>query len=180
MVTPFTTKRTRIRLATSDDAAFVTAIENNVDLKQLVGGPSGRSEESYRNVLSATGDLSFLIVESLATGLPIGLCGLLTGSLSDDCEVRVILCKEYWGRGLGTEIAKAMKELAADIFPNKVLTAKAHPDNTASLKIISKLGLAAEDLLSSKSYEGWLGFRAPLPIKPSNQAFHGTAPRSDA
>jgi RimJ/RimL family protein N-acetyltransferase len=173
MVKPFTTNNTRIRLATSDDAAFVTAIENDVDLKQLVGGPSGRSEESYRNVLSATGDLRFLILESLTTGLPIGLCGLLTGSLSDDCEVRVILSKEYWGRGLGTEIAKAMKELAADIFPSKVLTAKAHPDNTASLTIISKLGLAADDTLSSKSYEGWLEFRAPFtnqPSKPGNAA----------
>jgi hypothetical protein len=55
-------------MSTPDDAPFVTAIENDADLKQLLGGPSGKSEESYRKFLSASKDLRFLIVESLAIG----------------------------------------------------------------------------------------------------------------
>jgi RimJ/RimL family protein N-acetyltransferase len=184
MVKPFSyipTVNTRIRMSTPDDAPFVTAIENDADLKQLLGGPSGKSEEFYRKFLSASTDLRFLIVESLASGFPIGLCGLLTGLLSDDCEVRVILTKNYSGRGLGTEVATALKKLAADIFPSKVLTAKAHPDNEPSLAIISKLGLVPDGTVTSDSHDnGWLNFRAPLATAPSNQTMQPTAGRSDA
>ncbi len=159
-----TTPKTRIRMATAADAAFVTAIENDVELKRLLGGPSGKSEEFYRKFLSGTKDLRFLVVESLATGSPIGLCGLLTGLLSDDCEVRVVVTKDYWEQGLGTEIAAALKELSTDIFPGKVLTARAHPNNAPSLAIIRRLGLAQNGRVSSDSYDnGWIKFSAALP-----------------
>ena len=181
MVKPFsyvTTVNARIRMSTPDDAPFVTAIENDAELKQLLGGPSGKSEEFYRTFLSASEDLRFLIVESLASGFPIGLCGLLTGSLSDDCEVRVILTKDFWGRGLGTEVATALKKLAAELFPSKVLTAKAHPGNAPSLAIISRLGLVPDGAVSSDSRDnGWLAFRAPLATAPSNQTMRPTAAR---
>jgi RimJ/RimL family protein N-acetyltransferase len=154
------TANARIRASRAADAAFVTAIENDAELKRLVGGPSGKSEESYREFLNATSDLRFLIIESLTTGLPIGLCGLLTGLFSDDCEIRVILTKDYRGQGLGTEIASALKEVAAEVFPNKVLTAKVHPDNTASLTIARRLGLTDEGKITSGPYEGWLHLTA--------------------
>lgn len=150
-------------MATASDATFVAAIENDVELKRLLGEPSGKSEECYRKFLSGTKDLRFLVVESLATGCPIALCGLLTTLLSDDCEIRVIVAKDYWGQGLGTEIAAALKELAADIFPTKVLTARVHPDNAASLAIIRKLGLAENGIVTSDSYDnGWIKFSQPV------------------
>jgi len=72
-----------------------------------------------------------------------------------NCEL-VILTKDHWGRGVGTEVAMALKKLAADIFPSKVLTTKVHPDNAASLAIISRLGLAPDGTVSSDSYDkGW-------------------------
>src|SRR5213592_539287 len=94
------TSKTRIRMATAADADVVAAIENDVELKRLLGGPSGKSEEFYRKFLSDTKDLGFLVVESLTTGISIGVCGLLTGSHSDDCENRVVLMKDYWRQGL--------------------------------------------------------------------------------
>jgi hypothetical protein len=69
------TAKTRIRMATAADAAFVTAIENDVELKRLLGGPSGKSEEFYRKFLSDTKDLGFLVVESLTTGISIVSAG---------------------------------------------------------------------------------------------------------
>jgi RimJ/RimL family protein N-acetyltransferase len=151
-------------MATAADAAFVAAIENDVELKRLLGGPSGKSEEWYCKFLSGNKDLRFLVIESLTTGFPIGLCGLLTGLLSDDCEVRVIVTKDYWEQGLGTEIAAALKGLSTDIFRDKVLTAKVHPNNAPSLAIIRRLGLAQNGRVSSDSYDnGWIKFSAPLP-----------------
>src|SRR5437867_10485910 len=101
------TPNARIRVAIPADAGYIATIEKDVELKRFVGGVSGKSEDDYRRFLETASDLRFLIVESSTAGLPIGICGLLTGSFSKDCEIRVILTKDYWGQGLGTEIAGA-------------------------------------------------------------------------
>lgn len=152
------TPKTHIRVATPDDARFIAAIENDIELKRLVGGVSGKSEEDYRSFLGAPRDLRFLIVESSTTGIPIGVCGLLTGSFSEDCEIRVILMKDYWRQGLGTEIAGALKERAAEVYPGKHLTMKIHPENTGSLKIARALGMTEDGTIVHGSYDGWIHF----------------------
>jgi RimJ/RimL family protein N-acetyltransferase len=166
MVKPFAsilTARTKIRLPTAADAPFVTAIENDSELKRLCGRPSGKSEECYRESLGKPRDLWCLIVESLDTRSPIGRCGLMTPIFSDECEVHVILTKDQWGRGLGTEIALALRDLAKEMFPQRCLTAKVHPKNAASLAIIGKLRLAQHGIIASDSYDnGWLQFRRSL------------------
>jgi RimJ/RimL family protein N-acetyltransferase len=163
MVTPFVdlvTVNTRLRIATPADAAFIAAIENDSDLKRLIGGVSGKSEEDYRKSL-ARKNLRCLIVASLVSGTRIGRCGLLTDSESAECEIHIVMAKSYCQRGLGTEVVFALKQLAADMFPEKMLTAKVHPDNAPSLAIIAKLGLAPNGTISSEEYDnGWLKFRS--------------------
>lgn len=172
MVAPFdsvTTAHTKIRLPTAGDATFVTAIENDADLKRFVGGPSGKSEECYRKSLGKPRDLWCLIVESLDSGVQIGRCGLMTPLTSDECEVHVILAKHYCGHGIGTEVALKLREIAEARFRNRFLTAKVHPENAPSLAIIAKLGFSADGTVISDSYDhGWLRFRRSLAAKLSN------------
>jgi RimJ/RimL family protein N-acetyltransferase len=179
MVAPFdtvTTAHAKIRLPTHEDAAFVTAIENDEELKRFVGGASGKSEDCYRTSLGKPRELWCLIIESLDSGLPIGRCGLMTPITSDDCEVHIILAKNHSGYGIGTEVALKLGEIAEARFPNRFLTAKVHPENAASLTIISKLGFSADGTITSDLYDhGWLRFRRPLATKPSNQAMERTS-----
>jgi RimJ/RimL family protein N-acetyltransferase len=173
MVRPFAdilTTNLRIRMATPADAAFITQLENDEDRKRLVGGVSGKSVEFYRKSLAAIRDLRCLIVESVDSGGPIGRCGLLTDSISDDCAIHIVLARDSCGRGVGTEIALELRRLASDAFPDKTLTAKVHPENAPSLAIISKLGLTTDGTISSESYDnGWLKYRArSLASEPSN------------
>jgi RimJ/RimL family protein N-acetyltransferase len=181
MVAPFdtvTTAHTKIRLPNSEDAAFVTAIENDAELKRFVGGPSGKSEDCYRTSLGKPRELWCLIIESLESGVPIGRCGLMTPITSDECEVHIILEKNHSGHGLGTEVALKLCEIAEARFPNRSLTAKVHPENAASLAIISKLDFSADGTVTSDSYDhGWLRFRRPLAAKPSNLALQQAANR---
>jgi len=87
----------------------------------------------------------------------------MTPLVSDECEIHVILNKDQWGRGLGTEIAMALRDLAREMFPQRCLTAKVHPKNAASLAIIAKLRLAQHRTITSDSYDhGWLQFRGSL------------------
>jgi RimJ/RimL family protein N-acetyltransferase len=166
MVTPFdcvTTAHTKIRLATAADAPFVAAIENDAELKRFVGGPSGKSEECYRKSLGSPRELWCLIVESLSSGVQIGRCGLMTPVTSDECEVHIILAKDHCGRGIGTEVALKLWQIAEGRFPKRFLTAKVHPENVPSLAIIAKLGLSADGVVISDSYDnGWLRFRRRL------------------
>ena len=152
------TSRTLIRMATPADAGFISAIENDPELKRLVGKPSGRSEAEYRAFVENSPDLRLLIIESLATHARIGLCGLLTGELSADCEVRVILLKEYWDDGIGAEVLTRLKALAANEYPHKNLTAKIHPENTASLALARRLGLVERGKVTRGKYVGWIQF----------------------
>lgn len=174
MEAPFdcvTTDHTKIRLPTADDAAFITALENDVDLKRFVGGPSGKSEDCYRKSLGKPRQLWCLIVESLDSGAPIGRCGLMTPIISDECEVHIILAKNHSGRGIGTEVALKLCEIAEAHFPKRFLSAKVHPENVPSLVIIAKLGFCGDGTITSDSYDhGWLRFRRPLATNPSNHA----------
>ena len=154
------TPNTRIRIAAATDAAFIAAIENDAELKRFIGGVSGKSEECYRTALHTASNLRFLVVESLS-GIPIGLCGLLIGRFSTGCEIRVILQKDYWGRGLGTEIATALKTVAPKAYPGKQVKAKVHPDNIASRTIAPKIGLAETDTICGGRYHGWIEFCTP-------------------
>jgi RimJ/RimL family protein N-acetyltransferase len=154
------TRNARIRIARTSDAAFIAAIENDAELKRFIGGVSGKSEECYFAVLQTVSDLRFLVVES-PSEIPIGLCGLLTGPMSIDCEIRVILQKEYWGRGLGTEIATALKAVAAEAYHGKQVTAKVHPDNIASRTIAPKLGLTEAGTILGGHYHEWIEFCTP-------------------
>ena len=154
---PVKTANARIRVATDADAAFIASTENDDELKQFVGGATGKSEECYRTFLRSTPDLRFLIVES-PDRTRIGVCGLLTGSFGDECELRVVLLKDYWGRGLGTEVARALKRMAAEVYPHMSVTARVHPDNAASMSIVERLGPAETATIAGDSYDGWTHF----------------------
>jgi RimJ/RimL family protein N-acetyltransferase len=179
MVTTFdcvTTDHTKIRLPTGEDAAFIATLENDVELKRFLGGPSGKSEDRYRKSLEKPRQLSFLIIESLDSGLPIGRCGLMTPITSDECEVHIILAKNQSGRGIGSEVALKLCEIAEAHFPKRFVTAKVHPENVPSLVIIAKLGFCGNGRITSNSYDhGWLRFRRPLETKRSDGAQERTA-----
>ena len=151
------TPNARIRVATPADASFIATLENDAELKHLVGGPTGRSEQEYRTFLAAPNAPTFLIVESMS-GVPMGLCGLLTGTFCDDCEVRVILMKDYWGHGLGTELVIALTAIATARYPGKRITAKIHPKNTRSIAVAARVGLVEDGTIVSGPYDGWVQF----------------------
>lgn len=50
------------------------------------------------------------------------------------------LKEEYWGKGLAGEATEAFKQYMVDRYPDITLKADAVVDNTASLKILAKLG----------------------------------------
>lgn len=79
-----------------------------------------------------------------ATGEMIGFCGV--GSWRDalDLEIGWWLAHRYWGRGLTTEAAVAALRDAFERVRLERIISVAKPENTASIRIMEKLGLRLE------------------------------------
>lgn len=71
----------------------------------------------------------------------IGCCGLRPYAIEEGiCEIGFQLRPDYWGKGLGTEAAKAVIDYGFTTLKAKELFAGHHPDNTSSAKMLERLG----------------------------------------
>jgi RimJ/RimL family protein N-acetyltransferase len=71
----------------------------------------------------------------------IGCCGLHPYRLDESIyEIGFHLRPDYWGKGLGTQAAKAVIDYAFTILKANDLFAGHHPDNISSARLLKKLG----------------------------------------
>ncbi len=78
------------------------------------------------------------------TRRPIGDSGLLGMPETGDIDLGFRLGRPWWGKGLATEAGIAWVCTAFGDFSLTRLTAFAHPDNQASLRVLEKLGFRHE------------------------------------
>ena len=74
----------------------------------------------------------------------IGFCGVGFMHATEDPEIGWWLARPYWGRGLATEAARAALEDAFERAGLSRIVSIARPANTASIRIMEKLGLTFE------------------------------------
>ena len=79
----------------------------------------------------------------------IGYCGFFIQAIEQQKEVEVgyRLAKQYWGRGLGTEAAKATLEYGRQRFNFQRFICLIDPKNVRSLNVAKKLGMKREKQL---------------------------------
>lgn len=77
----------------------------------------------------------------LKTGELIGCCGIRPFQAEDRTyELGFHLRREYWGRGYASEAARAVINYSFEILKTIRIYAGHHPENTASEKLLKKLG----------------------------------------
>jgi RimJ/RimL family protein N-acetyltransferase len=76
----------------------------------------------------------------------IGRCGLLPWTIDgrEEVEVAYLLAKEHWGRGLGTEAARAILAYGFGELRLSRLICLIDPANEASVKVAMKIGMSLE------------------------------------
>jgi ribosomal-protein-alanine N-acetyltransferase len=80
-------------------------------------------------------------VEHPERGQLIGWCGLQYLPETDENEVGYLLDKSHWGRGLATEAGRLSLEYGFNCLNFEEVIGVVHPDNTASKRVLEKLGL---------------------------------------
>ncbi|RPI21572.1 MAG: N-acetyltransferase [Chloroflexota bacterium] len=76
----------------------------------------------------------------------IGRCGLLPWTIDGRFEVEVayLLGKEYWGQGLGTEAARAIRDYGFEKLGLARLICLIDRENLASIKVAEAIGMVFE------------------------------------
>jgi ribosomal-protein-alanine N-acetyltransferase len=88
-------------------------------------------------------------------GALAGKCGFNLLPDDSDVEIAYLFAKQYWGMGYATEIASAALNYGLSSLGLKRIAALVYPQNTASIRVLEKIGLKFE-----KNTEFWgISFR---------------------
>ncbi|MGI8572310.1 MAG: GNAT family N-acetyltransferase [Solirubrobacteraceae bacterium] len=82
-------------------------------------------------------------IESGSTSVFLGYCGIRPLVVDGACEVEIgwHVQKAAWNRGIATEAAAAVREIACGRFGISRLVALIHPDHVASRRVAEKVGM---------------------------------------
>ena len=143
------TERLRLRELGTADAGFMVALLNSPNFLRFIGDRQVRSladAERYllEGAIAAYGrdGHGMYAVERRADGLTVGVCGLVRRPGLDDVDLGFAFLPEHCGLGYGSEAATAMLQHARTAFGLSRILAIVDPRNTASIRLLERLGMA--------------------------------------
>jgi RimJ/RimL family protein N-acetyltransferase len=141
------TERLLIRELKAEDVPALAAILGDAQvMRHSVGGVM--NEKDTREFVAgcifsyqANGFGPWAVIDK-ATSVFIGFCGLNAEPVEgvEEVEIGYRLARDYWGKGLATEAAKATRDCAFGVLGVDSLIAIVEPENIASVNVIEKLG----------------------------------------
>jgi RimJ/RimL family protein N-acetyltransferase len=142
------TQRLVLRHVTVADAPFILELLNEPSFIQFIGDRQVRTLNQARSYI-ATGPMQsyqdhghgLLLTQLKNNAIPIGLCGLVKRDYLPDADIGFAFLPAYWSQGFALEAANAVMNHAFNTLAMQRLLAIVQPDNTASLKLLHKLGL---------------------------------------
>jgi RimJ/RimL family protein N-acetyltransferase len=148
MKTIVETERLRLREFTLDDSAFIIALLNSAGWIEFIGD---------RHVKTTTAAITYLengplkiyknhgfglwMVEHKHNKKPMGMCGILKRDTLDFPDLGFCFLPEYFGKGYAYESATAAMLVARESFHIETICAITLANNTASIKLLERLGL---------------------------------------
>lgn len=149
------TERLRVRHMTEGDAAFMLGLLNDPAWHRYIGDRGIRTLEGARDYI-LTGPMEmvarlgfgFYVVERREDGQPIGVCGLAKRDFLDDVDIGYAFLPQYGGQGYAIEAARGVLAHAKELGLKR-LVATVLPDNSASIRVLEKLGLRFERMIEA-------------------------------
>ena len=144
-----TTRRTRLRRVAPADAPVLMAVLGDPEVMRFsVSGPMDCGAvavtiDRWQEAERCRG-FGFWIIEHRPTGALIGYCGLSHQVIDGEpfIELGYRLARSWWGQGLATETAAAVRDHAFTALGLPELIAIIEPENCASIRVAEKLGMS--------------------------------------
>lgn len=140
-----TTARLHLRPFTPEDIVPFQTLCANPEVMRYIGPTTPEQLATSVHAWMAAYDqhgYGLLAVEHRADQRFIGFCGLIHQEVEgqDYLELGYRFDVDYWGQGLATEAAMAVKAYAFTHLPIDTLISIIHPDNHRSKRVASKCG----------------------------------------
>jgi RimJ/RimL family protein N-acetyltransferase len=156
-MTVLETERLLLRRFTVDDAGFILTLLNEPAFLRYIGDKKVRSLDDARQYIFngpmasyARHGFGLNCVELRASGMPIGMCGLLKRDELPDPDIGFALLPEFRNQGLAFEAAEAVLKDARDLQRVLAITSL---DNEASINLLERLGFRFEKIVTSPNGE---------------------------
>ncbi|OED48107.1 GNAT family N-acetyltransferase [Endozoicomonas sp. (ex Bugula neritina AB1)] len=140
------TERLILRAFRESDLTAYAAMCADPDVMKYIGyGRILSRSESWHSMATHLGHwhlrgYGLWAVEEKSTGLFVGRVGLFNPEGWPGQEIGWTLAKPYWGKGYGTEAAKAAIQWGFAHTSTKQLISLIVPESTASIKVSERLG----------------------------------------
>ena len=150
-----TTERLKIRKLATTDAAFVLRLLNEPSFLQFIGDKGVRSLDDARQYI-LTGPITsyqkhgfgLYLVSLKSDNTPLGMCGLVKRDSLKDVDIGFAFLPEFWKQGYALEAATAVMTYGKDVLKLPRIVAITNKDNYASGKLLEKLGLRFDRMIT--------------------------------
>ncbi len=140
------TERLYLRSFEREDARFAISIWNDPEMGEYL--PDEVMEELDESYIKEIENLAeddvccYMISVCKYTHQRIGTCSFIPSKDGKTYDIAYCVHRKYWRNGYATEMAKGMADYAKKKKANKV-TVRINKENTASNKVVRKLGFKA-------------------------------------
>jgi RimJ/RimL family protein N-acetyltransferase len=142
---PVATERLILRTFEEADADSLSELMGDGDATKYIGGTKSRSAAAdsvryMRDAFVSRGWGTLAVVLS-SNAECIGYCGVRPLLNTPDVELAFALKRSTWNRGYASEAAKASLDLAFKHLSVDRVVATVYPENLASIRVLTKLGM---------------------------------------
>lgn len=143
----FETPRLILRQFAEDDAPLILALNSDPEIVKYVHEPVLKTEEEAKIILlniilpQYKNNLGRWAMHIKGTHEFIGWCGLKYRPELDEIDLGYRLMQKAWGKRYVTEAAQHTLHHGFNTLNLALITARAHIENSASIKVLEKLGM---------------------------------------
>ena len=141
-----------------DDASFMLKLVNTPTWIQFIGDRGVRTLPDAQDYILAGALASYkqhgfgpYLVKLKTNGKPIGLCGLFKRDTIDDPDIGFAFLPDYANKGYGFESATAVMKYAREVLGLTRIVGITLPGNQYSIRLLEKLGLRFERMISVRT-----------------------------
>ncbi|MCR5875780.1 GNAT family N-acetyltransferase [Phenylobacterium sp. J426] len=149
-----TTERLTLTPPTEADAAFVLELLNDPGWIANIGDRGVRSLDDARTYIADRFSKSPWFVVRTGAGEAVGMCGIVVGREGlDSPDIGYAFLARHAGHGYATEAARVVLAHARDAMGLAKVAAITAPGNTASQRVLEKIGLRFVQMINLPGYE---------------------------